>query len=277
MQITVVGGDQRSVYLTAAINRRRSQDIATHVLQENTLHMHDAIAHADMVILPANYMGGVVKGKAGIVQGLEVVKQMRNNGCLICGCCDPALAELARTRNIQILELLKQPWFALANAQLTAEAAIIRAGSISEQSLINHPCLVVGSGRIAQALLRLLRAYTPDVALCARSTKARKEAQWAGYSTYVLTQGKQAFANRTFVFNTVPSRVIDPTWLQEMPEEGWMIELASVPYGVDPTAIPANINYALESGLPGRVLPLAAADIIYQTIFTDTKQEEEIG
>ena len=276
MQITVVGGDQRNVYLTAAINRR-SKDHATHVLHENVLHMHDAIRHADMVILPANYMGGVVKGKAGAVQGLEVVKQMRANGYLVCGRCDDALAELAKKRNIQTLELLKQPYFAFANAQLTAEAALMRASFVSEQSLLNSSCLVLGSGRIAQALLRLLRAYTSDVALCARSSSARLQAKWAGYSVYALTQGEQACKHRTFVWNTIPSRVVAPAWLEGMQENGRFIDLASAPYGIDSASIPANINYALESGLPGRILPMAAAEVIYQMIFPDYKEEGETG
>ena len=276
MQITVVGGDQQSVYLTAAINRR-SNDHATHVLHENVLHMHDAIGHADMVILPANYMGGIVKGKAGAVQGLEIVKQMRANGYLVCGCSDQALAELAKKRNIQILELLRQPHFSLANAQLTAEAALMRAGFVSERSLVNCSCLVLGSGRIAKALLRLLRGYTPNAALCARSSVARQEARWAGYPVYALTQGEQACKGRTFVWNTIPSRVVQPAWLEAMQENGWFIDLASAPYGIDSASIPANINYALESGLPGRILPMAAAEVIYQTIFPDHKEEGETG
>lgn len=272
MQGMIVGGDARSRHL-AQLLHRDGMDVV-HALQTQPQLDWQQLCQMDFVVLPANFLGGVVRGEAGQISGIEIARHLKHGAQLYCGCADAAMHEQCKRGEVRLIEMLHDPIFVYQNALLTAEAAVMRAIQLTCGTLYQSHCVIIGAGRIAQGLLSLLRPFTPHLTLVARSTLAREQAEWQGVQAVPLIQLPAVLQTADFIFNTVPARIM-PTWMKEPMQPGTIyMELASPPYGMDPDAASDHIVYALEAGLPGKISPLAAARAM-QRVLVHTWEETQ--
>ena len=76
------------------------------------------------------------------------------------------------------------------------------------------------------------------------------------------------------VFNTIPALVFPERVLEWMPSETILIDLASLPGGVDTKAAEKlGIRMIRALSLPGRVAPKAAGEIIKETVYNMMEEE----
>ena len=79
------------------------------------------------------------------------------------------------------------------------------------------------------------------------------------------------------VVNTVPALVITRDILKKARTDCYLLDLASVPGGIDFKAAKAlNIKFNWALGLPGKVAPLTAGDIIRKTIYNIIEEERGV-
>ena len=154
----------------------------------------------------------------------------------------------------------------MANAAVTAEAAIQTAQERLDRTLLGMDCLVLGFGRIGRLLAYRLHGLGARV-----TAAARKPSDLAWIRAYgwraLATEDLRGHLDRFgAVFNTVPASILDRTLLAELSKDCLCVELASV-QGMDlDAAEELGLPHVWARSLPGRLAPVSAAEAIRDTI-----------
>ncbi|QAT49730.1 dipicolinate synthase [Caproiciproducens sp. NJN-50] len=176
------------------------------------------------------------------------------------------LWEAIRTHDFSLWEE-----FAVRNAVPTAEGAIRIAIGEYAGTLNGSRCLVAGFGRIGKVLAWMLRGIGANVTVSARKAQDLAWIRSYGYSA-VLTE-KAGEIECDMIFNTVPAPVFSRPVLAKMQNRPLIIDLASLPGGVDRQAAEElGIPVVQALNLPGKVAPKAAGEIIKETIYHILKE-----
>lgn len=250
MTIAIVGGDARFAHL-AELLRARGHDVLVNPAA-------DRLARADGIVTQNPV-------KNGGMDMAEILAHMRPDARLIlhgssyCGI----------PMSVHCTDLMQDVDFVLKNAQLTAEGALCAAMNASKGALCRSRCLIVGYGRIAQYLTRMLLGLGAQVAVAARRPEMRQAAGRTGAQTCDCTAEalSEALSQADFAFSTPPVQLLTEPVLRHAAPGAQIIDLASPPYGVDLAAAQAlGVRAWRESGLPGRYCPLAAAQVIAEFV-----------
>ena len=177
---------------------------------------------------------------------------LRDGTRLIVGITDERFAEAARGRGCVLHCILKDDAYTAQNTLLSAEGAIFFAMTRADIALNDSACLVIGNGRLGTALYRMLTGLGARVTVAARRQTDLHEMP--------MEKLREALPRFDFVFNTVPSPILTRKELQNASNKTLFLELASAPYGIDGQAAKElGLQYALESGIPGRYCPGSSA------------------
>ena len=197
---------------------------------------------ADVWVLPLPYSKAEGKETDALRDGMR----------LIVGITDGRFEESARKRGCTLHCILKDDAYTAQNTLLSAEGAIYAAMAKADIALNGSACLVIGNGRLGTALYRMLTGLGAKAAVPARRQTDLREMP--------LEQLRGALPRFDFVFNTVPYPILKRYDLQNASQKTWFLELASAPYGIDGRAAKElGLQYALESGIPGRYCPGSSA------------------
>ena len=190
---------------------------------------------------------------------------------VFCGMTDEAFDRLAKKRGWKLHRILQDESYTKENAALTAEGAVWAAMDGGIKSLQASKCLVAGYGRIGKELVSRLRLLGALVTVSARREDARRE---AGSGSVTIEKIPEVIGKMDYVFNTVPSPIILDGALKRLSPNALLIELASPPYGIDlENAGKRGLRARLESGLPGRLFPLSAAQTVLSYIEREMQHE----
>ena len=162
--------------------------------------------------------------------------------------------------------------FAVANALLTAEGAVEIAMNEYEGTIFDSKCLVCGFGRIGKMLAKMLKSLNAQV-----TVSARNEVDFAYIDAlgckHINTNALKSVKGYDLVFNTIPVMIFDSDLLMNTDRNTIIIDLASLPGGVDFEAARRYKTDAVRAlSLPGRTAPKAAGEIIRKTIFNIIKE-----
>lgn len=188
---------------------------------------------------------------------------------LIGGHFPKEVLDFARNYQIPCHDLLKCDTIALKNAIPTAEGAIYHAIEASPHVIHRNKCLVLGFGKCGKLLAQKLKGLDAQVTVCARKEDDLATAESFGYDTISFEQLNSSLGNYLFLFNTVPAKVLDKQRLSFVSKDAVIIDIASIPGGTDfevaeKLGIPAR--HCL--GIPGKLCPKTAADILATQIIT---------
>lgn len=177
------------------------------------------------------------------------------------------------SKEIKIYDYLDREEFAVANALATAEGAVQVAMEEYEGLISNSRCLVTGYGRIGRILSSILSSLNAKVTV---STEKPDHFEYiiASGNKPIKTNKITGLNNYDIVFNTVPAPIIDKKVLENSSPNVLIIDLASLPGGVDfEAAKKLNISAIHALSLPGKCSPKAAGEIITKTILNMLKEE----
>lgn len=254
--VLILGGDLRNRKLCEVLKRQGHKvEYFSDTYRESVQAIQSQLEHTRIIVLP-------MAAKAQKICGMareQIMESCQPGSVLFCGTADAWWTKAAREKGSRLVELLDDETYAMENAYYTAEGAICLAQEKTQASLWKKKCVIVGSGRIAQALFGMLRVHTPQVSLVARRQSARARfAVWQAQCYPFEAQG-EAFDEAQIVFNTVPKPVIDPKALMRMQDNGLYVELASAPYGCVWEEIPEKVQKERGGGLPGKRFAVSAA------------------
>ncbi len=156
--------------------------------------------------------------------------------------------------------------FLTENAYMTAEGAVALMKESIDISVYNADILLVGYGRIAQSLHRMLESMGANVTVCSRSNLSKSRAKFCGAECIDFEKLK-CDSSYDVIFNTVPHIVFTKKELDALDEKTKIIDLASFPGGVD-TLYAKSKGIELIDGkrLPSRYSPKSAGFLIGKTV-----------
>lgn len=257
MNVTILGGDLRSVYLARRMARdgHRVRCYGLEQAVECCGSLWEAMEETECVVLPTPAMDGD-RLRTPLSQNTISPEALAGLGTVpvFAGAPGPKLRAICPG----LIDLLGVESLAAANADLTAELALGPLLLETPFRLQGEPVLVLGSGRIAGALAPRLRWLGAKVTVAARAP---------GSVHMPLSRLPHALPGYRLVVNTIPARVLDTPLLKLLPTGAYLMELASAPGGFDQAAAETlGLHPIPAGGLPGRYAPESAAHIIADTI-----------
>ena len=156
--------------------------------------------------------------------------------------------------------------FLQKNAYLTAEACVSYLHSLSGEALRGKKFFISGYGRIGKYLAKILSAYSEKIFIYARRAEVREKIGNDGFFSASLDVSCEC----DFILNTVPHSIYSERLISKIPKEAYLVELASV-CGFENAE---RVNFAL--GLPGKILPTSASQVIYEAILPYLRRERTI-
>ncbi len=174
----------------------------------------------------------------------------------------------AESLGLRVFDYFDSEPFQIHNAYTTAEAALSIAMNRLERNLRGSRVAITGFGRIAKHLVGILIPLGARVTVAARKSEDLAWAASLGCESLSLGEEREETLSRLchgydVIYNTVPHWLFDRSFLEKMDEETFLIDLASVPGGVDICAAKElGINVLWATSLPGKYAPLSAGELI---------------
>lgn len=274
------GGDERFASLTGMLAENPTHTVysigfGTRLRETPGVRCLDQLSQLqqqpDLLILPMPLSEDGVHLKAPCHPGtpilLRYLLDLCHRGTLVFhGKGDQSFKAACEERGLIPIDYLDDEAFTVKNAAATAQAALTLAAELLPMAFFDCEVMVLGGGRIARVLCRLLTAYGASVTCLARSPEQRVWASLTGASALPLTHIGAAPPPQ-LVFSTIPSMVLGEQELMLLPPDCLMIELASRPGGIDPHAAHRLGRRLVQApSLPGRTVPVSAARWLCQLI-----------
>lgn len=279
VKIAVLGGDDRELILiselvkmgaTLAVAGFPRDKIVQGAFAVNSVET--ACKEAEVIILPLP--GTDTEGRIRAVYAEEIlfltekaVASFAENALVIIGSARQYLKDWAEKYKFTLLETVELDQIAIPNSIPTAEGAIQIAMENSRITIHGSKSCIIGFGRVALTLARTLKALGAYVYVVARNRGQLARAAEMGCIKAGYHELPGILNEMDFVFNTVPAMILNKELLKHANPELIIIDLASQPGGTDfEAANRYGIKAILAPGLPGKVAPISAGQILADVI-----------
>ncbi len=265
-KIAAVGGDLR-IYFAANILANMGYDV---FIFGNTLHtepkgkavdsetLERALEGADLLLLPLPYSRDTVHLHAPLstlpITLNELFSKTDEKTKIAAG-----MAENIPTR-FKVFDYINDEEYTLRNALATAEGALATLIKETRVTVSGLDVLLLGYGRIAKILARMLSFLGAEVTVVARNPLDRVLAETENLKAISFYELESEVKNTLVIINTVPYPVINDTVIKNAPDDLLIIDLASSPGGCDKKAVEQRgLHLITAPGLPGKYSPISAA------------------
>lgn len=273
-KIVFLGGDLRQYYMIkqlmeagfpVAVYGLDRGELGDTIYEATTLK--EALSFGNIVICPIP----VSKNQVDIFSKLAIpdltldnLKENITEGhTLFGGCFHKSMSEFCTKKNIRLYDLMEIESVSIANAIATAEGTLAEAIKRSPINLHKNECLVLGFGRCAKILADKLKGIGAKVSIGARNEEALAYADAYGYENIPLSELSKHLDRFPFIFNTIPTMVLDSALISYVRKDVVIIDISSKPGGVNfDYCDQLGINASLCLGLPGIYAPKTSALIL---------------
>ncbi len=276
--ILIAGGDLRQVHLANMFSKyikvyalAFSDDIEFNEKVRRVKDLSELDIIFDFVILPIP----ALKEKEIINSPLcdyevkikDVLSKCDEETVVFAGKIGEDLEKTLEKNNIKYFDYLKREELAVLNAIPTAEGTI---GIILEElpiTIYGMKILIIGGGRISKVLRTSLVSLGADVSVCARKCSDLAWVKIDKCSDIKIKNMSKEIHQYDAIINTVPAKILDESMLSRVKKESLIIDLASKPGGIDfASAKKLGLKVIWALSLPGKVAPISAGEIIFDTI-----------
>lgn len=293
IKLALLGGDARQSCLASMLAERGFECAVWGMPREKNMgkavrcrDWRSAVNSAAAVILP---LPATLDGITVNAPFSEREERLKLNALLDASDCpifggkfEDTFLAAASSKNRRVIDYFESESLQIRNATPTAEGAISIAMQRLNKTVCGCRAVVTGYGRIGRMLTHLLKQIGADVTVAARNYRQLAEASSFGNSTLRLSPelplgGLAPLCEKgkvDVIFNTVPARLFDKAILESLPSDLLLIDLASVPGGVDfAAAKERGIEAIWALSLPGKYAPESAGRIIGETLLEYFERE----
>ncbi len=250
MNIYVLGEDERSNYL----RKIYKEDLSS-------------IEKSDIIFCPIPFSRDNVKinNSNMLIEDLIKLNNIEEK-VIISGSISTPVKEKLNENNIKVIDLMYEEDYVIKNAIATSEGAIKKAIEMSNITLNNSNILILGYGRIGKILAHNLTGFGANIFVEARSKKDIALIKSMGYNGVELEKLDKFLPDMQFIFNTIPSVIIDKEKVKLLDSNVYLIDIASKP-GVDFEALnERGIATSWYLQIPSKDSPKSAAMYIKETV-----------
>ena len=250
MKVHIIGEDQRSNYL----RRLYENDIVS-------------IKEADTIICPIPFTRDNIKINNSNMSIEELINipdvEFKK---IYTGALNSFAKEKLNEKNIKVIDIMEDEAYAIKNAIATAEGAIKKVIDSTPFTINKSNVLILGFGRIGKILSRYLSSFGAKIYVEARSKKDIALIKSMGYNGVELEKLDKFLPDMQFIFNTIPSVIIDKEKVKLLDSNVYLIDIASKP-GVDFEALnERGIATSWYLQIPSKDSPKSAAMYIKETV-----------
>ncbi|MGN0636816.1 MAG: dipicolinate synthase subunit DpsA [Huintestinicola sp.] len=276
----IAGGDMRFSALAEQLSEKAR--VCTVGFDKNIFGSERIIAaesvmsvpyRADCLVLPLPVSSDGITLNApfysGTVSLSELTSCVKKDGIVFGGRISPGVREMFSSKGIEVVDYFEREELAVLNALATAEGALQIA--LEEQPVIisGSNVLILGMGRIAKSLIRILQGFGAHITVSARKYSDLAWAEVFGCEAAEISELEncEALSKADIIFNTVPHLILNEDLLKCCNKSCLIIDLASKPGGMDMEAagrLGLRAIWALS--LPGKTAPVSSGRMIAQTI-----------
>lgn len=278
-RFAIVGGDERSIYLAYSLLEDGKDvkifgfdTIKNELKIKNEDNLEDTLNCSDIIIgpLPFSRDMGTINAlfSSKLIGVKDLFQKIKSHQILIVGKVDDSMLSLANEENIHIEDYFLREEMQILNAIPTAEGAIGVAMKERKTTIHGSNVLVLGFGRIGKVLSKMLHGIGANVSVVARKHSDIAWIRTLGYTPVLFRELGEKIGRMDIVFNTIPHLILDKTHLKRMKKNSTVIDLASKPGGVDfEVAKELGVKVKWELGVPGKVAPITAANVVKETVY----------
>lgn len=273
-KIAILGGDSRQFYMAQQLHRL-GYPVAVYGLdikeESQTIYeassLKEALSFGNIIICPIpftrNQKDIFAKQEKLDLTLAELMLYLNENHTLFGGCICNLIKEYCSSKHIPFYDFMEVESVNIANTVATAEGALVEAMIASPLVLHKNKCLVLGFGRCAKILADKLKGIGANVTVAARSNVALSLADAYGYDTISISNLTKSLGEFPFIFNSIPSMVLDAAELSYVQKEATIIDIASSPGGINyDYCEQMHLHARLCLGLPGIYAPQTSAQIL---------------
>lgn len=287
----IFGGDLRQHWLA----RQLGEDghivhccgLDASLLAGNTLYNHSDLSFCqetpcDCVILPLPLQNKhhdlTAPFSSSPISFSLLLDALPSSAVIVGGQIKEEAQAMAQERGLTLVDYFLREELTIANAVPTAEGCIQLAMERLPITLQDARVLILGYGKVASATAQRMGALGAKVTVAARRYAQLEQAKADGFNTDHIQQLVGGLCCYDCIVNTVPATVLGKEELEDMESSTLVIDLASLPGGVDLSwaqRLQRSIVPALS--LPGRVAPATAGKSIKRTVYhilEETEQKE---
>lgn len=288
----IVGGDMRQLYLAefliskgynvgiCGIDKSRISGISLKNARASVCPAEAVIPESTVLVLPIPisrdgfHISTPLAGSRVNYEINDILDLAHRDTVIMGGFVSDYMRSHIEERHMRIFDYNDSEAFQIRNSVSTAEGALEIAMRELPMTIRGTRTAVMGYGRCGRTLASLLLSVGADVTVSARSENALAWAQTEGCTPVRLSEFYRAAEEFPIIFNTIPHPVIGREILERLQAEALIIDIASLPGGIDTKAdIPDSITVIYAGGLPGRTSPKSAGEIVGRSILDKLREE----
>lgn len=268
-----VGGDARQIYMsrclsnyglvyTYGINNFSDSVVSLDSLEEMT-------QNADVLVLP------IMKSEAlniDLFDGRQIhcsqiVPHLKRRAIVTGGRLSIKQIEFFSALGYEVADYFKREELVIRNCIPTAEGALQIAMQELATTIYKSRVLIIGYGRVGKACAKLFDDVGAQTVCTARRLASLAEAENFGIEAFHTNELYGHIDSFDLIINTVPALVLDKAILKAVAKDALIIDLASMPGGVDfKAASELNKKTIHALSLPGKVAPITGGEIIAKAV-----------
>lgn len=157
----------------------------------------------------------------------------------------------------------------IENARLTAVGFLSELLKAEKSDIMGKNALVTGFGNVSECVCKILTDNGVRVFVAARDPVQRHKASVSGYGTGDFAEAEKIISDFDYIVNTVPSKVISDNALSKIRADSLYFELASF---VLKETEKYQFAYIDCRGMPGKHTPKGAGEVIADFIRSELRE-----
>lgn len=273
----IVGGDDRFVEL-AKLYKLKGYNISTYGMDKITLEgiknfgeLDTALESSEIVIGPIPFASGGNKVNAKYSSKEILIDELLGKACsdkvLLIGAINNYSRKLTEQLNLSYIDYYTDESYQIMNTIPTVEGTLAIMINETSTTVYGSKVLVLGYGRIGKLLSGYLKTLGAEVYVEARKESDLAWIEARSMNAVPLDELDSYIGKMNIIINTIPAMILDRKLLDKLGCDTLLIDLASMPGGIDfdhAAALGLKAIHAL--GIPGKVACKSAAQYIYDTI-----------